>query len=186
VDGRPWSARLRPAENYIGIAAAEAFRAEALLSSAADLTVPVVPMVVLVTPGTRTIRAEAHDGVRVVADGELLAELQLARREFSDEQVERIVAAAHPRWSWNFSKVHATSPLPPVPSTASADRSGHSRDNSRAFCAWNSSSERIPLSRSSASRSICAIGSAGGGSVAAAGSRGTPVNSANAAARTSA
>ena len=94
--------------NYVGIAAAEAFRAEALLSSAAGLTVPLVPMVVLVNPGKRTIRAEAEGGVRVLADWELLAELQLARREFSDEQVERIVAAAIQPTTWR------TEPLPEV------------------------------------------------------------------------
>ncbi len=94
--------------NYIGIAAAEAFRAEALLSSAAGLTVPVVPMVVLVDPGKRTIRGVAEGGVRVLADWELLAELQLSPREFSDEQVERIVAAAIQPKTWR------DEPLPEV------------------------------------------------------------------------
>jgi hypothetical protein len=43
--------------NYIGKAAAEAARAERLLSEASGLTVPVTPVIVFVSPGERTVKA---------------------------------------------------------------------------------------------------------------------------------
>jgi hypothetical protein len=85
--------------NYIGLAAAEAFRAERALSQASGLTVPVTPVVVLVEPGKRTVRAALDHGVRVLADVELLEFLE-GRREFSDEQVQRIAEAAARSTTW--------------------------------------------------------------------------------------
>lgn len=86
--------------NYIGLAAKEAARAEVLLSKATGLTVPVIPLLVLVNPGKRTVKAEPEGGVRVVADWELLAALQ-GRAIFSGEQAARIIAAAVRPGTWH-------------------------------------------------------------------------------------
>jgi hypothetical protein len=85
--------------NYIGLAAAEASRAERLLSDAAGLVVPVSPLIVLVNAGERTVKAAPEGGVRVVADWELIDALR-SRRIFSDEQIGRIVRAAIRPETW--------------------------------------------------------------------------------------
>jgi len=89
--------------NYIGLAAAEAARASTVLSAASGLTVPVTPMVVFVRPGHRTVRALPEGGVQVLADSELLVFLQAQRREFSDEQLRRIVNVATRPITWHRS-----------------------------------------------------------------------------------
>ena len=89
--------------NYIGLAAAEAARASTLLSTASGLTVPVTPVLVFVRPGQRTVRALPEGGVRVLADSELLVFLQAQRREFSDEQLRRIVNVATRPITWHRS-----------------------------------------------------------------------------------
>ncbi|WP_210481529.1 nuclease-related domain-containing protein [Naasia sp. SYSU D00948] len=88
--------------NYIGLATAEAARAERLLTDASGLVVPVTPLIVLVNPGRRTVKAAPEGGVRVVADWELLGSLE-GRPVFSQEQVDRIVAAAVRPETWHAS-----------------------------------------------------------------------------------
>lgn len=87
---------------YISKAASEANRAADLLSDASGITIPVRPMIVLVSPGERRVKGEPEGDVRVVADWELLESLQL-RREFSDDQIARIVAAAVEPCTWHAS-----------------------------------------------------------------------------------
>jgi len=86
--------------NYVAKAAAEAARAERALTTASGLTVPVTPVIVLVSPGERTVRAPAERGVAIVADTELLALLG-GGPVFSEQQVDRIVAAAVVPATWD-------------------------------------------------------------------------------------
>lgn len=86
--------------NYIGAAAGEAARAEELLSAATGLTVPVTPILALVNPGKRTIKAPPEAGVLVVADWELVETIR-GRQIFSHEQVARIVDAAVKPETWH-------------------------------------------------------------------------------------
>ncbi|HEY8914290.1 nuclease-related domain-containing protein [Lacisediminihabitans sp.] len=85
---------------YIPAAMDEAAVAERRLSAAADLTVPVAPLIVLLNPGVRTVKAEPEGGVRVVSDAELL-DLLRDRPVFSDQQVARIVEAAIKPETWH-------------------------------------------------------------------------------------
>lgn len=89
---------------YILNALAEARRASHYLTSASGLTVPVTGLVVFVDPSKVIIKEPAGGGegdprVRVLRDTELLDEL-FQRREFSDEQVARIVDAAARPETW--------------------------------------------------------------------------------------
>lgn len=86
--------------HYVANAAAEAERAERVLSNVTSLTVPVTAVVVLVNPGKRTVRAAPERGVQVVTDGELLT-LFAGRPVFSPEQTQRIVAAAVQPGTWH-------------------------------------------------------------------------------------
>jgi len=88
--------------SYIPAAISEAARGELLLSKFSGLTVPVTPIIALVNPGPRTIKAPADGGVRVVADWELLDVLN-TRRVFSDEQLHRIVTVATRAQTWHES-----------------------------------------------------------------------------------
>ena len=85
---------------YIAAAISEARRAELLLSRSSGMTVPVTPVIVLVNPGPRTVKAPAEGGVLVVADWELLDGLR-TRRVFSDEQINRIVSVATRPQTWH-------------------------------------------------------------------------------------
>ena len=93
--------------NYVALAIEEARFAEERLSLKAGMTVPIVPAIALVNPGPRTVQAEPEGGVRVVADWELL-ELIRGQRIFSDEQVQRIVAAAVRPETWHRNPVDET------------------------------------------------------------------------------
>ncbi|BDI22561.1 nuclease-related domain-containing protein [Herbiconiux sp. L3-i23] len=89
--------------NYVNKAAFEAERADSLLAAGVGFTVPVTPLIVFVNPGTRTTKAPPEKGVQVLADWELLHFLQTQRREFSQEQVQRIAFAAARPETWNAS-----------------------------------------------------------------------------------
>jgi hypothetical protein len=86
--------------NYIHAAISEAANAERRLSAAADLTVPIAAVIVLLDPGKRTIKALPEGGVRIVADSELLA-LMEGWPVFSTSQVARIVEAAIKPGTWH-------------------------------------------------------------------------------------
>jgi hypothetical protein len=86
--------------NYIHAAIGEAANAERRLSAAADLTVPIAAVIVLLNPGKRTIKAPPEGGVRIVADSELLALLQ-GRPVFSASQLAKIVEAAIKPGTWH-------------------------------------------------------------------------------------
>lgn len=86
--------------HYITNAIHEGARAEKLLTAVCGLTVPVTPVLVLINPGKRTVKTAPEGGVRVVADWELLDVLR-GRPVFSDEQTERIVAAAIRPDTWH-------------------------------------------------------------------------------------
>jgi hypothetical protein len=89
--------------SYLSSSAHEATAASDRLSAASGLTVPVVPVLVFVEPGRLTRTAPSFvDGVGIVvcSDAELLRMLQ-GRREFSDEQITRIVAAAVRPETWH-------------------------------------------------------------------------------------
>jgi hypothetical protein len=85
---------------YIYAAIDEATAAEKRLSAASDLTVPISPVIVLLSPGVRTVKAEPEGGVRVVSDAELL-DILCGRPVFSTEQVAQIVRAAIKPETWH-------------------------------------------------------------------------------------
>lgn len=96
---------------YIPNAIHEATRAAQLLSSASSLTVPVTPLIVFVTPGPRLDKAPAEGGVVVLGDHELLNLLLGRRREFSDEQIDRITCAAVQPRTWSrFDRTNVADP----------------------------------------------------------------------------
>ena len=97
------------ATSYIVRAEAEAEMAAELLSAAAGLVIPVKPLIVLVSPGERRVKSDPAGGVRIAADWELLGALQ-SRREFSDVQLERIVAAATSPSTWRSAPLLSTDP----------------------------------------------------------------------------
>jgi len=95
--------------SYISAAISEAARAELALSKFSGLTVPVTPIIALVNPGPRTVKAPADGGVRVVADWELLDVLD-THRVFSDEQLHRIVSVATRAQTWHESPAPEVDP----------------------------------------------------------------------------
>jgi hypothetical protein len=96
---------------YIPAAIREAADAEARLSAACGLTVPVAAVIVLVDPGRLTTKAAPRGGVRVVADSDLLALLQ-RQTIFSVSQVARIVEAAIKPGTWHDNpRVEVDGPL---------------------------------------------------------------------------
>jgi hypothetical protein len=88
--------------DYLRNASYEARRASAMLSRASGMTVPVTGIITLVGVSRLTLKqrpsAEMH--VDVVRMENLLERLE-TRREFSDEQVSRIVAAACRFGTWH-------------------------------------------------------------------------------------
>ncbi|MEL4320318.1 nuclease-related domain-containing protein [Leifsonia sp. YIM 134122] len=102
VAGRAFRVSNRP-QHYLTNAAHEAGRAERLLSHAGGLSVDVFGIIVVVGANL-TIRAEPEvDGalVDVVSDDELLSFLRTHRRNYSDEQVAQIAAAAARAETWS-------------------------------------------------------------------------------------
>ncbi len=93
------------AKPYIVNSISEARRASNLLAEACGMTVPVVGLLVFVDPSKILIKERAGGGeadptIRVVRDSEVLDEFP-GRREFSDEQVARIVDAAVRPSTWS-------------------------------------------------------------------------------------
>ncbi|MFP7761422.1 nuclease-related domain-containing protein [Marisediminicola sp. LYQ85] len=84
---------------YIPKAVAEAQRAEKLLSEATGLTVPVVAIIAVVGADKFSGEAPPAEGVLVMPHTDLL-KLRDRRREFSDEQVQCIAAAASRSSTW--------------------------------------------------------------------------------------
>ncbi|WP_309620996.1 nuclease-related domain-containing protein [Salinibacterium sp.] len=104
VDGRK--------RHYVRNSVAEARRAGELLSAASGLTVPVTALIVFVNPGPITHKApaggDAHEPeVRVLADDDLFR-VFMDRPVFSEEQVERIAAAAVLPATWHRSPSEST------------------------------------------------------------------------------
>jgi len=97
---------------YILNSLAEARRASNLLTARCGLTVPAIGVIVFVNPG-RMVFKEAPGGgemdppIRVATDEQLL-DVLLTRREFSDEQLARIVDVASDPATWH---------QPPLPSS---------------------------------------------------------------------
>lgn len=92
-------------QHYVTNSIAEAKRAALLLSRESRMTVPVVSIIVFVDPGPITFKAkpggDQYDPeVLVVSTASLYATLQRVR-EFSDEQVARIVDAASRPSTWH-------------------------------------------------------------------------------------
>lgn len=102
VAGRAFRVNNRP-QHYLTNTAHEAGRAERLLSHASGLSVDVFGLIVVVGANL-TIRAEPEvDGALVVvmSDDELLSFLRTHRRNYSDEQVVQIAAAATRAETWS-------------------------------------------------------------------------------------
>lgn len=94
-------------QHYILNALFEARRASTRLSQAAGLTVPVMGIIAFVNPARMTEKAPPGGGeddpiIEVVRDSELLNEFN-RRREYSDEQLLRIVDAAVRPSTWSAS-----------------------------------------------------------------------------------
>lgn len=92
---------------YILNSLAEAQRASNLLTARCGLTVPVTGVIVFVNPGRMTVKEPPGGGemdppIQVVDDQGLL-DVLFRRREFSDEQIARIVDAAIRPDTWSDS-----------------------------------------------------------------------------------
>lgn len=93
------------AKPYVVNSISEARRAGNLLAQECGMTVPVTGLLVFVEPSKVLIKERAGGGeadppIRVLRDTELLDAFYV-RREFSDEQVQRIVAAAVRPSTWS-------------------------------------------------------------------------------------
>jgi hypothetical protein len=152
---------------YIYAAIDEATAAEKRLSVATGLTVPVAPLIVLMNPGLRTVRAEPEGGVRVVSDGELL-DLLRDRPVFSDQQVAQIVEAAIKPETWHdnprpglevaslairFNAIMARDAQSALTGAAVANSDLAVRGTSSARAPWRSQSRSAPPPRRSGSGS---------------------------------
>ncbi len=99
-------------QHYVVNALYEARRASTYLTRRCGLTVPVTGIIVFVDPNRITHKAPAGGGeadppIKVVRDTELFNAL-LVRREFSDEQIARIVDAAIRPDTWSDSTTPST------------------------------------------------------------------------------
>jgi hypothetical protein len=93
------------AQHHVRNALTEARRASTYLTNSSGLTVPVTGLIVFVDPARISHKAPAGGGdadppIMVLHDGELLGALS-QRREFNDEQVATIVAAAVRPETWS-------------------------------------------------------------------------------------
>ncbi|TFV95442.1 NERD domain-containing protein [Leifsonia flava] len=133
VAGRAFRVSNRP-QHYLTNSAHEAGRAERLLAHASGLSVEVFGVIVVVG-ATLTVRAEPLvDGalVEVVSADELLSVLRAHRRNYSDDQVAQIAAAAMRAETWSrepmsvtsageldaeFERIHARLGVTPMPAS---------------------------------------------------------------------